>query len=229
MPELRCHPQPVLQDVLARLDKTYQAFFRRVKAGKHRASRASRPSSLSRLHLQGVWQRRAIWIMAFSSRQNRAARRPLEPPMEGTLKTVTIRQEADGWYMFFSCEGVPIQQLSPTNQETAIDLGVEAFATLADGTCIANPRLIAGRAAPRKPSGVSHVARKGASADAKRCNCSQGRISTCGGSARTFTTRPRSPLCASTTPSITKTCRRSTCSRTTTWPSRLATLAGVTS
>jgi putative transposase len=35
---------------------------------------------------------------------------------------------------------VPIHPLPPTGQETGIDLGLESFATLADGTMIHNPR-----------------------------------------------------------------------------------------
>ena len=57
----------------------------------------------------------------------------------GTPKTVTISREADGWYVCFSCADVPIQPLPETGQETGIDLGVEAFATLADGTRIFHP------------------------------------------------------------------------------------------
>jgi putative transposase len=59
--------------------------------------------------------------------------------MERTPKTVTISKEADGWYVSFSCVDVPVQPLAPTGQETGIDLGIEAFATLSDGTRIFNP------------------------------------------------------------------------------------------
>ena len=61
-------------------------------------------------------------------------------PVEGTPKTVTISHEADVWYACLSCEGVPTQPLPPTGQETGIDLGPESFATLSDGSLIANPR-----------------------------------------------------------------------------------------
>ena len=61
-------------------------------------------------------------------------------PLAGTPKTVTISREADGWYMCISCADVPMQPLEPTGQETGIDLGLESFATLADGTMIHNPR-----------------------------------------------------------------------------------------
>jgi putative transposase len=61
-------------------------------------------------------------------------------PIEGAPKTVTISREADGWYMAIACADVPMHALPATGQETGIDLGLEAFATLADGTRIHNPR-----------------------------------------------------------------------------------------
>jgi putative transposase len=60
-------------------------------------------------------------------------------PVEGTPKTVTISREADGWYACFSCADVPVQPFPVTGQETGIDLGIEAFATLSDGTRIFHP------------------------------------------------------------------------------------------
>jgi putative transposase len=59
--------------------------------------------------------------------------------LEGTPKTVTIAKEADGWYVCFSCADVPVQHLPQTGQESGIDLGLEAFATLSDGTRIFSP------------------------------------------------------------------------------------------
>ena len=41
--------------------------------------------------------------------------------------------------MCFSCADVPVQPLPATGHETGIDLGIEAFATLSDGTRIFNP------------------------------------------------------------------------------------------
>jgi putative transposase len=54
--------------------------------------------------------------------------------LEGTPKTVTISKEADGYYVAISCVDVPIQPLPATGEETGIDLGLEAFITLSDGT-----------------------------------------------------------------------------------------------
>jgi putative transposase len=61
-------------------------------------------------------------------------------PLEGTPKTVTVSREVDGWYACFSSAEVPMQPLPLTGQETGIDLGLESFAALADGTMIHNPR-----------------------------------------------------------------------------------------
>jgi putative transposase len=60
-------------------------------------------------------------------------------PLEGIPKTVTICREADGWYACFSCADVPVQPLPLASQETGIDLGIEAFATLSNGTRIFHP------------------------------------------------------------------------------------------
>jgi putative transposase len=60
-------------------------------------------------------------------------------PLEGTPKTVAISKEADGWYVAISCAEAPIHPLPSTGQETAIDLGLESFATLATGQPIFTP------------------------------------------------------------------------------------------
>jgi putative transposase len=130
----------VLQDVLARLDKTYQAFFRRVKAGEKAGF--PRYQARTRWHSftykefgNGATLDNGYLVL---SKIGRIAVR-WSRPIEGTPKTVTISKEADGWYVCFSCADVPIQPLPTTGQETGIDLGIEAFATLSDGTRIFSP------------------------------------------------------------------------------------------
>jgi putative transposase len=130
----------VLQDALARLDKTYQAFFRRVKAGEK--SGFPRYQARTRYHSftykeygNGANLDNGFLVL---SKIGRIAVRWSRPPM-GVTKTVTISQEADGWYVCFSCADVPVQPLPATGQDTGIDLGIEAFATLSDGVRIFNP------------------------------------------------------------------------------------------
>src|SRR5262249_4618284 len=60
-------------------------------------------------------------------------------PLEDAPKTVTISRDANGWYVSFSCADVPMRQLPRTAEDIGIDLGLEAFATLSDGTRILTP------------------------------------------------------------------------------------------
>jgi putative transposase len=61
-------------------------------------------------------------------------------PVEGTIKTVTISREADGWYVCFSCDEVPVQPLPLTSKETGMDVGLKVFLITADGQIVQNPR-----------------------------------------------------------------------------------------
>lgn len=52
--------------------------------------------------------------------------------IQGIIKTLTIRRQADGWFACFSCEVNP-EPLFPTWQEVGVDVGLENFATTSDG------------------------------------------------------------------------------------------------
>jgi putative transposase len=130
----------VLQDVLARLDKAYQAFFRRVQSGE----KAGFPRYQARVRYQsftfkefgnGATLDNGYLVL---SRIGRIAMR-WSRPLEGTPKTVTISKEADGWYVAISCADVPVQPLPATSQEAGVDLGIEAFDTISDGMRMFSP------------------------------------------------------------------------------------------
>src|SRR5262245_34911572 len=140
MPEYAEVHSQVLQEVVQRVDRAFQAFFRRVKVGetpgyprfhgRHRYNSITYPQFGS-----GATLDNGFLVL---SKIGRLAVR-WSRPLEGTLKTVTISREADGWYVCFSCADVPIQLLPATGQETGIDLGIEAFATLSNGARIFSP------------------------------------------------------------------------------------------
>jgi len=130
----------VLQDALARLDKTYQAFFRRVRAGEKAVF--PRYQSRERWHSftytefgNGATLDSGFLVL---SKVGRIAVR-WSRPIAGTPKTVTISWEADGWYLCCSCVDVSVHPLPPTSQETGVDLGMEAFAPFSDGTRTFSP------------------------------------------------------------------------------------------
>jgi putative transposase len=130
----------VLQDVLKRLERTYQAFFRRIRdggqpghpryKGRNRYRSFTYPQYGNGTTMDGG-------ILSLS----RIGRIPLKAhrPIEGTPKTVTIRREADGWYVAISCADIPVHPLPVTGQEVGIDMGLESFATLANGQRIFTP------------------------------------------------------------------------------------------
>jgi putative transposase len=135
----------VLQDVLLRVERAYRAFFHRVAAGETpgypRFQGRNRYHSFTYPQF-GAHGGAVLDVNAGVLNLSKIGRIPirLHRSLEGLPKTVTISREADGWYACISCAEVPVQPLPPTDQETGIDLGLEAFATLADGTRIANPR-----------------------------------------------------------------------------------------
>lgn len=144
MPAYAAIHSHVLQDVLARLDRTYQAFFRRVQRGEKAGFPRFKGRDSRRFHSftfkeYGNGARLDNGVLVLSKIGRLALR--WSRPLEGTPKTVTISKEADGWYVAISCAEVPVKALPLRGEETGIDLGLASFATLADGSSIANPRL----------------------------------------------------------------------------------------
>lgn len=130
----------VLQVVTADLDKAFQAFFRRVKAGETpgypRFRGRNRYDSFGfkeygngfkldgrRLKLSGIGRVAVRW----------------HRPIEGQIKTVRLRRQAGKWYACFACE-VEAQPLPSTGQEVGVDVGIASLLTTSDGEHIENPR-----------------------------------------------------------------------------------------
>jgi putative transposase len=129
------------QDVLRRVQKTFDPFFRRIKAGEKagypRFKSRSRFDSYTfpsygdgcklrdngKLYCQGIGALKVTW----------------HRPLQGTIKTVTLKREAGRWYVCFSVE-LDASPLPDSAEAVGIDVGLESFATLSDGTTIANPR-----------------------------------------------------------------------------------------
>jgi putative transposase len=146
MPEYGEVNAQVLQDVVLRVDRAFQALFRRAQAGEGgkkpgypRFHGRDRYHSFTYPQVGEHGGARLDNGFLVLSKIGRVAVR-WSRPIEGMPKTVTLSREADGWYACFSCAEVPTQPLEPTSQETGIDLGLESFATLADGTMIHNQR-----------------------------------------------------------------------------------------
>ena len=131
----------VLQDVILRVDRAFQAFVRRVQAGEEpgypRFQGTGRYNSFTYSQYGGgaVLDGELLSLSKIGRVPIRVHR-----PVEGTPKTVTISREADGWYACISCADVPIAPLPSTGRETGIDVGLKVFFITADGDVAENPR-----------------------------------------------------------------------------------------
>jgi putative transposase len=115
-PEYRELNAQVLQDVLHRLERAFQAFFRRGKAGEQ--PRYPRFQGRDRSHSVTSPQVSAhggAVLDGASLTLSRIGRIPLRQPrpLAGMPRTVTIRREADGWHACISPADVPTQPLPP--------------------------------------------------------------------------------------------------------------------
>ena len=130
----------VLQSVATRIDLAFRAFFRRVKSGgkpgyprfrgKFRYDSFTYPQSGFKL-LKSVVQLSKIGGVKIK----------LHRPVEGIIKTCTVRQSPTGkWFVIFACniDRIPLEQ--PIEPTIGIDMGLLSFATLSNSEKINNPR-----------------------------------------------------------------------------------------
>ncbi len=130
----------VLQDVLRRLDRAFQAFFRRQargeKPGYPRFQGRNRYDSFTYPDGAG-WKFDGTYLHLTKIGSIKIT---LHRPLEGKIKMVTIKREVDEWYVTFSCEVPEAERLPVSYEDVGIDLGVTRLATLSNGEMIEHPR-----------------------------------------------------------------------------------------
>jgi putative transposase len=140
-PEYAAVHAHVLQDVIVRVDRTFQAFFHRVMAGEQPGY--PRFQGTDRYHSFTFPEYGNGTVvnggMLSLSKIGRIPLR-LHRPLQGTPKTVTISVEADGWYACIACAEVPTEPLPLSGRETGIDVGLQVFLVRADGEPVEHPR-----------------------------------------------------------------------------------------
>lgn len=140
-PEFKQVPSQSLQDVIDRLDKAFQGFFRRVKNGEI----AGFPRFKGRDRYDSFVLKQAGWKIIDKKYliipKIGRFKMKLSRPIEGDIKTVTIRRSmTDKWYVCFSCDNIISKPLPKTDKTIGIDVGCESFLTDSDGNKIENPR-----------------------------------------------------------------------------------------
>jgi len=131
----------VLQDVLRRVQKAFDAFFRRCKAGEK--------PGYPRFRGQGRYNSFTYPQVGFSLTHDHriclskigSIKVLLHRAIKGTIKTCTVKREGDVWYVIFTCD-VESEPLPENDKVVGIDLGLLHFATFSTGETIENPRYL---------------------------------------------------------------------------------------
>ncbi|MGE2813759.1 RNA-guided endonuclease InsQ/TnpB family protein [Mycobacterium heidelbergense] len=131
------------QATLRRLNRAFDAFFRRVKAGET----PGYPRFKGRARFESVeWPRDAdgcrwhpdtsrVYLQGIGRVKVSAHRM-----VAGRVKTLQVRREGRHWMLVLSCDDVPPRPLPGTGRPVGIDVGIASFATTSDGQHVENPR-----------------------------------------------------------------------------------------
>ncbi len=138
------------QATLRRLDQAFQAFYRRIKQGQTPGyprfngrgwfDTITWPKDGDGCRWQADQQR--VYLQGIGHVKVHAYR-----PVQGRVKTLSVKREGKHWFLILSCDDVPAVPLPPTGAVVGLDLGVAWLLTTSDGRQIANPRWLAASAA----------------------------------------------------------------------------------
>ena len=128
------------QQTLRRLDKAFQAFFRRVEAGQSpgypRFKPVQRFDTVTFIEGDGAkWLGERVRLQGIGH-----VKVKLHRPVGGTVKQVSITREGQHWYVNVVCVDVPAQERPPTGAVVGIDRGVRHLLADSDGGFSPNPR-----------------------------------------------------------------------------------------
>jgi len=138
----------VVQDVVRRLDKAFQNFFRRVKESQN--GKKQKPGYP---RFKGYWRYDSFVYpqSGFKLENNKlelskigALKIKLHREIEGNIKTLTIRRtRTNKWYACFSVEtNKELPKKKEIKQVVGIDVGLDNFLTTNQGEKIDNPRYL---------------------------------------------------------------------------------------
>lgn len=138
LPEYKDVHSQVLQDVLKRLDKAFQAFFKRIKQGDKpgypRFQGRNRFDSFCYPQYKTAPTGKHVYLPKIGN-----VRLCLSRPVEGKVKTCTVKREADGWHVVFACEVEP-KPLPKTGNAIGVDLGLTDIIATSEGELVAAPK-----------------------------------------------------------------------------------------
>ena len=138
----------VLLDIADRVNKTYQAFFRRIKnkqkSGCPRFKSKRQYNSFTFTHAN---KNGGVKIVSGGKRLRVSGvgniKIKIHRQIEGKVKRITIKRDSTGHYWAcFICVDVPMNELPKTNRSIGIDLGLTSFIATSDGELVENPKYL---------------------------------------------------------------------------------------
>ncbi len=139
-PNLKSIHSQILQNVNDRVIKSFNGFFNRVKNGK---AGYPRFKSLNRYNSFSYPQSGFKFTSNKRLKLSKIGEIPikLHRAIKGKVKTLAIlKTPTNKWFAVFSCETHNAHPLRQDNKHIGIDVGLDTFATLSDGSEIENPR-----------------------------------------------------------------------------------------
>ncbi|WP_198667575.1 RNA-guided endonuclease InsQ/TnpB family protein [Glycomyces dulcitolivorans] len=142
------------QATLRRLDHAYTAYFRRCSAGR----KPGHPRFRSARRFDSVtWPQHGNGCGWDPNRDDPVTRVRLlgvghvrvhrHRPLEGRIKTITVKREGRRWYIVLACEIAVPEPWPKTGRAIGLDLGITRFATTSAGEHVPNPKHLEASAA----------------------------------------------------------------------------------
>ena len=131
----------VLQNVAVRIDLAFKAFFRRCKAGEKpgypRFRGANRYDSFTYPQSGFRVERGRVFLSKIGH-----LKAVIHHPLEGQVKTATVRKTATGkWFVCFCCEVEP-EVLPESSGAVGVDVGLKDIIVTSDGQSVSAPKFL---------------------------------------------------------------------------------------
>jgi putative transposase len=131
------------QATMRRLDKAFVAFFRRCKSGgKPGYPRFKGRDRFDSIEFPAYGDGIRLIESKLRVQHVGMVKAKVHRAVEGTVKTASLKREADKWYVVLSCDLGDVAVLPNGQPPIGVDVGLEAFLTTSDGERIENPRYL---------------------------------------------------------------------------------------
>jgi len=132
------------QATMRRLDKAFNNFFRRVKekAAKPGYPRRKLFGQFSSMEYPSCGDGTKLKNGKLYVQHVGLVRIKMHRPVEGTIKTVTLKKSGGKWFAIFSCELPDVPVLPSEKPAVGLDVGLTHFLTTSEGEKVENPKFL---------------------------------------------------------------------------------------